>query len=143
MAPSRSQRACAGVTLIELLCVIGIIMVLAGLLLGPATRVLQRVRADKWGEETSIRLASIVEQLQKHFRGKEDFPSVTLDRIDSERLVGSFERSFLHDHRVTFTPFAGSDPDEKVVIKVEVQRGYFTDPGIQSATKGDITKLPE
>lgn len=37
----------AGLTLIELLCVIAIIMVLAGLLLGPASRVLRRVCADQ------------------------------------------------------------------------------------------------
>jgi type II secretory pathway pseudopilin PulG len=129
--------------LIELLCVIAIILVLAGLVLGPAARALHRVRADKWGEDSAVRLQTTVEQLQKHFQGKRDFAPVTLERIETEHLVGPAELDFLKDRRVTFIPFAGFDPDEKVVIRVELERGYLTESGLQTETKGAITSLPE
>jgi prepilin-type N-terminal cleavage/methylation domain-containing protein len=81
----------AGLTLIELLCVIAIIMVLAGLLLGPASRVLRRVCADQWAEESSVRLDAVVEQLQKCLQGRQDFPVVTLEWIEANHLVSAFE----------------------------------------------------
>ena len=143
MKPCGRQRIHAGLTLIEILCVIAIILVLAGLVLGPAGHALKRVRADKWGEDSTVRLRATVEQLQKHFRGRQDFPSVTLEAIEAGRLVGPAELDFLKDHRVTFIPFAGADPDEQIVIRVEVERGFLTEAGQQTTTKGDITKLPE
>lgn len=143
MMPCGHPRRHAGLTLIELLCVIAIILVLAGLVLGPAGHALRRVRADKWGEDSSVRLRATVEQLQKHFQGRKDFAPVTLEAIEARRLVGPLELDFLKDHRVTFIPFAGTDPDEQIVIRVELERGYLTEAGQQTTTKGDITKLPE
>ena len=133
----------AGLTIIELLCVIAIIMVLAGLLLGPAGRVLKRVRADKWSEESSTRLDGVVQQLQQCFRGKQDFPLVTLEWIEANHVVSAFELDFLKDRRVMFIPFSGSDPDEKVIIRVELDRGYLTDAGFLTETKGHIARAPE
>jgi prepilin-type N-terminal cleavage/methylation domain-containing protein len=143
MKPCGRRPIRAGLTLIELLCVIAIILVLAGLVLGPAGRALQRVRADKWGEDSSVRLQATVEQLRKHFQGRQDFAPVTLESIEAGRLVGPLELDFLKDHRVTFIPFAGADPDEQVVIRVKLERGYLTEPGQQTATKGEITEVPE
>lgn len=144
MTPSRGQRNQAGLTLIELLCVIAIILVLAGLVLGPAARALRRVRADKWAADAEIHLQATVEQLQQHFQGKADFAPVTLERIETEHLVGPLELNFLKDPRVTFTPFAGAESDEKVVIRVVLERGYLTDPGQETEkTKGEITQLPK
>ena len=143
MTSSRGQRIRAGLTLIELLCVIALILVLAALVLGPAARALHRVRADKWAEDAAVHLRATVGQLQKHFQGKRDFAPVTLERIEAERLVGPAELDFLKDRRVSFIPFAGSDPDEKVVIRVEMERGYLTESGIQTEVKGAITRMPE
>jgi prepilin-type N-terminal cleavage/methylation domain-containing protein len=137
------QRSRAGMTVIELLCVIAIILVLAGLLLGPASRILQRVRADQWANRAEIHLQETVEQLQKHCRARPDFPPLTLERIQSEKLLGSAELDFLKDRRVTFTPFAGLDSDDMIVIRVELQRGNWTEAGVLTRTKGDMAKLPQ
>lgn len=143
MTPFRGQRTHAGLTLLELLCVIAIILVLAGLVMRPAARALQRARADKWAADAEIRLQATVEQLQQHLQGKVDFAPVTLGRIEAEHMVGPLELKFLKDSRVTFTPFAGADPEEKVVIQVELQRGHWTDPGQATETKGAIVQLPK
>jgi len=135
----RGRRVQAGFTLLELLCVIAIIIVLAALVLGVAGRVLKRLRNDEWGNKAEVRLQATVDQLRKHFAGQQQFPPVTLETIQAGHLVGSFELDFLKDRRVTFVPFAASDPDEKVVISVAVERGFFTDPSTETATKGSIT----
>ncbi len=132
------RRAHAGLTLIELLCVIAIILVLAGLVLGVAGHVLNRLRNDEWGNKAETRLQATVEQLQKHFRGRQQFPPVTLQSIQAGGLVGSFELDFLKDRRVTFIPFSSADLDEKVVIRVVIERGFFTEETTETATKGAI-----
>ncbi len=129
--------------MLEMLCTIAIILVLAGLVLGPAGRVLRRVRADQWGELSYTRLDAAVEQLRRHLAGQPGFGVVTLERIETNRWVGPFEADFLRDRRVTFVPFADSDPDEKVVIRVQVDRGYWTDAEIRTRQKGDLTRLPQ
>lgn len=40
-------------------------------------------------------------------------------------------------------PFAGGDPDELVVIAVRLDRGFWTEPGLMTETKGTITAPPE
>jgi prepilin-type N-terminal cleavage/methylation domain-containing protein len=129
-----------GLTLIELLCVMAIISILATLLLGPAMRVLQKVRADDWADRAMADLQLTVTQLQAHFRGKVEFPEVTLEAIESIHLVQPAQLQFLKDPQVTFIPFAGSDPDDQVVIKVRLLKGFFTDASNVEATKGEITR---
>jgi prepilin-type N-terminal cleavage/methylation domain-containing protein len=143
MTPSHGQRIRTGFTLIELVCAIAIIMVLAGLVMGPAGRALQRVRADQWSEESTVRLRDTVDQLRKHFQGRHDFAPVTLAGIEAGHLVGAAELDFLKDRRVTFVPFEGSDPDEKTVIQIEWVRGFWTEAGLCTETKGAITRIPQ
>ena len=134
------QRARAGVTLLEILCAIAIIGILAGLLLGPVARALKRARAMQWAEDAGARLESTVQQLQKHFRGLDDFPLVTLDQLENQGMLGPYEIRFLKDRRVTFHPFAGSDPDDQVVILVRIEPGFLTEAGVLIETKERITK---
>jgi prepilin-type N-terminal cleavage/methylation domain-containing protein len=131
-----------GFSLIELLCVIAIIVVLASLLLGPAARVLQRVLADKWAEDAQTRLSETIHQLNQHFQGAETFPLVTLDWIESQGLLKSAELQFLKDPRVTFVPFAGSDPSEKIVIAVQLKRGFWNDSTVLTERKEAVTHMP-
>ena len=139
---NRNRLTC-GLTLLELLCVISIIAVLASILIGPADRVLQRVLADKWSEDAGILLAAVTEQLNQHFQGEQAFPLVTLERIEAEGLVKPAELRFLKDPRVTFVPFAGSDPDDKIVILVQLKRGFFTETNMLSHRKEAVTRVPK
>jgi len=91
-------------------------------------------------DEATTDLELTVTQLHTYFRGKVEFPEVTLDAIESMRLLRPAQLQFLKVPQVTFIPFAGSDPDEQVVIKVRLQKGFFTDPSNMEATKGEITR---
>jgi prepilin-type N-terminal cleavage/methylation domain-containing protein len=137
------NKAAHGLTLIELLCVIGIIVVLATMLLGPAGRILRRVLADQWSENAEMLLRATVQQLNQHFGGDSTFGLITLDRIESEGLLKPNELQFLKDPRVTFIPFSGTDPDEKIVISVQLKRGFWTDAGVLSEAKQAITHVPQ
>ena len=136
-------RPSAGFTLLELLCVIALITILAGLLLGPVSRALRRARAMKWGNEAPVLLDSTVSQLKKHFQGKTGFPPVTLKALETADLLEPSQLRFLKDRRVTYYPFAGNNPDGQIVIEVRLERGFLVEAGWLTATKGDITKLPE
>ncbi len=143
MTPFKGRRWTAGFTLIELLCTIALIMILAGLLLGPVSRALHRARAMKWGNEAPVLLDATVSQLRRHFQGQTGFPPVTLTILENAHLVDPAQLRFLKDRRVTYTAFAGSDPDGLVVILVRLEPGFLTEAGELTATKGDITKPPE
>ncbi len=132
-----------GLTLVELLCVISIITVLASLLLGPASRVLTRVRADQWCEQATISLEETVHQLNQHFQGLDEFPSVTLEQIQAQGLVKPAQLHFLKDRRVTFIPFKGSDPGDKIVIHVQIKRGFWTESSELVEHKESITRVPK
>jgi prepilin-type N-terminal cleavage/methylation domain-containing protein len=140
---SRSQcRLSSGFTLLELLCVISIIIVLASLLLGPALRVLGRVLADQWYDQASYHLAETVSQLNQHFQGADDFPPVTRASIEAEGLLKPAELQFLKDRRVSFVPFRGSDPGDKIVIYVRLRHGFLTEGNELFETKESITRVP-
>jgi len=130
-------------SLIEMLCVIVIIALLAGLILGPASRMLHRMRADKWENQSAVQLDAIVEQLRRQFQGKSDFPPVTLERLEREKLLNPYQMAFLKDSRVTFFSFSGTDPDDKVVIRVDLERGYLSQAGFRTECKKRITARPE
>ena len=132
-----------GVTLIELLCTMAIILVLAGLLLGPASRALRKVRADQWANRCSARLPDAVTHLRKHLERVPSYGLVTLQRIESNHWVGALELDFLRDRRVTFTPFTDSDPDDKIVIAVHMEAGNWSEGNIETRCKADLTKAPE
>ncbi len=68
---------------------------------------------------------------------------MTLEVLKTQNLIGRPELDFLQDRRVTFVPFAGADPDDKVVIVVRVEPGFLFTGGILSETKGRITNPPE
>jgi prepilin-type N-terminal cleavage/methylation domain-containing protein len=142
MKQLKAHRQSAGVTMLELLCVIALITILAGLLLGPVSQALRRARAMKWGYEAPALLESTVSQLRKHFQGKKDFPPVTLASLETGSLLDPSQLRFLKDRRVTFVPFAGADPDEQVVIEVRLGSGFLVEAGQLTATKGEITKPP-
>jgi prepilin-type N-terminal cleavage/methylation domain-containing protein len=139
MRTSGSGRAALrAFTLIELLCTIAIIAVLATLLLGSAGRVLKRIRADAWGDRASAELELVKGQLRQRFQGRTDFPTVTLEQLEAEGILQPPQVSFLHDSRVGFASFSGTDPAGLVVVVVQIPHGFFTDAGSRILTKGEI-----
>lgn len=132
-----------GVTLIELLCAMAIIAVLATMLLGPAGRALGKARAMQWNNRAEVLTGEITERLRAVFAGQKEFRRVTLADLERDGVIFSSHARFLRDSRVTFTPFAGSDPDELPVIQVRLQPGFLGGSGILMVDKGALTQDPK
>jgi prepilin-type N-terminal cleavage/methylation domain-containing protein len=136
----KSRRPPAGVTLIELLCAVAIIAVLATLLLGPAGRALGKARAMQWNDRAHSLTSEITDRLYGVFVGQKEFPRVTLADLEKDGLVTAAQAKFLRDDRVRFTPFAGSDPDDLPVIQVTFKPAFLDPGGTVQVTKGDLTR---
>lgn len=132
-----------GVTLIELLCAMAIVAVLATLLLGPASRALGNARAMQWADKAGFMTGEITARLNRVFAGQKEFSRVTLEKLEKDNLLTASQIRFLRDKRVQFYPFAGSDADGTVVIDVALKRGFLTDGGSITVTKGEITAEPK
>ena len=143
MIHRRANARTSGVTIIELMCVMGLITILAGILLGPVSRVMRKARAMEWGDQAPRLLNSTVQRLRTQFQGKKDFPVVTLAALEEGGLLDPSHQRFLRDRRVTFYPFAGSDPDAAVVVLVRIESGFLTEAGQLAATKGEIARPAE
>lgn len=140
MLPLGWAQRRTGFTLIELLCVMAIIGVLAGLLLGPAARILGNARAMQWGDRAQHQTAQIREQLHKVLAGQKEFDRLTLETLTAANWISSEQVRFLKDSRVKFTPFTGTDPDALKVIEVQIKAGFLTGREVLVVTKFDLTK---
>jgi prepilin-type N-terminal cleavage/methylation domain-containing protein len=136
----KARRPLEGVTLIELLCAVAIIAVLATLLLGPAGRALGKARAMQWNDRAHALTGEITDRLHGVFVGQKEFQRVTLADLERDGLVTTAQARFLRDDRVRFTAFAGSDPDELPVIQVTFKPAFLDPGGTVQVTKGDLTR---
>lgn len=132
-----------GVTLIELLCAMAIVAVLATLLLGPASKALGKARAMQWADKAGFMTGEITVRLNQIFAGQKEFTRVTLEKLAADNLLTESQVRFLRDQRVRFTPFAGNDPDSLAVIHVTLKPGFLTDGGAITVSKGEITAEPK
>jgi prepilin-type N-terminal cleavage/methylation domain-containing protein len=132
---SRSRR---GVTLIELLCVIGIIAVLAGLLLGPVGRAMRNARNMQWADQAGARAEAVTQQLRTFLGDRQDFPTLTLESLEGLNVFQPAEKKFLHDPRVKFYPITGSDPDEAIFLSVRLESGFLTPAGSMDYNRGSL-----
>ncbi len=137
------RAPCRAFTLIELLCTIAIIAVLASLLLGASGRVLKRMRAAEWGDKAPVQLDLVREKLRKRFQGLDAFPTVTLEKLEADGVLQPTQIRFLNDKRVAYVPFSGVDPTNLVVVAVRIDSGFFTDRATLVLTKGEIVEPPQ
>lgn len=117
-----------------------IIAVLAGLLLGPAARILGNARAMQWADRATHETAQIQVQLHKVLAGQKGFQRLNIEGLAAANWITASQARFLRDSRVKFTPFAGPDPDTLPVIEVQIKAGFLTSAEVLVVTKADLTK---
>lgn len=133
-----ARRQC-GLTLIELLCVIAIIGILASLLLGPASRAMSRARDADWANKAYHQIELLVNSLQAHYQTRAVTKRLTPQELFDQGVIDEIQLGFLKDRRVRFVPFASADPDDLVVLQVQIPKSFLNDSTTERVLKVRIT----
>lgn len=118
---SRFGRA-LGVTLIELLAVIGIIMVLASLLLGPVHRAYARAKAMDWEGKGTFGKAS--EQLRRFHLNVNTYPVLSPAQLHEMKAIDDDVFAFLRFGYVDYFPFSSESPPEALILRFAPAKHY-------------------
>ena len=131
--PHRTRR---GFTLIELMCVLTIIAILVGLMLGPISRAYGKAKRLQWEMEAGTFVDRFHERLSERFGklGPEvKYPALTAQQLYQARIISSDLLRFLQDKRVEFLPFSSDTPDETVILAVKLSKNRWL-----SLSKSDL-----
>jgi prepilin-type N-terminal cleavage/methylation domain-containing protein len=120
-----------GFSLIELLCVMAIISILASMLLGAAGRAYQRAKRFAGEMDGPAYLDEVRTKVARYAQAHPTFPELSITTLARECQLSSRCVAFLRSREVIYVPFSSADPDEKVVIvqivgagKAAEARGY-------------------
>jgi prepilin-type N-terminal cleavage/methylation domain-containing protein len=113
--PRRGQR---GFSLIELMCVIAIILILVGLMMGPILRAYKKAKNFGWENDAHALTDRFTEKMRQHFGEAPEYPALTVEQLYEGGLIDNGLRTFLRDKRVKYFPFSSKSPDETVILQV-------------------------
>ncbi len=126
------MRRKAAFTLMEMLCVITIILILIGLMLGPISRAYRKAKNFGW-ENDGYQLADrFTDRMRQHFGSAAEYPALTVDQLYEGGLIDSGLRSFLKDKRVQFVPFSSKTPENAMILHVRRGSRWWCRAGICS-----------
>jgi prepilin-type N-terminal cleavage/methylation domain-containing protein len=136
----RQRGATIGVTLIELMCVIAIIAILASLLLPAVASAYSRVKgmAEEWD---APEVANMLRHESRNYcaaHPRYNFDSKS-DFADKCALAPKC-RDWVEASRTEFVPFSYLDPTNTIVLSVHIGRRHAT---LYAFTKEDLSVRPQ
>jgi prepilin-type N-terminal cleavage/methylation domain-containing protein len=125
-----------GVTLIELLCVIAIIAILASMLLPTVSHVYRRAKAMSEEIEEPAIAELLRHEVRNYCAGHMQYQFDTKADLENKCRLAPKCRQWIDASATVFVPFNNLDSTNKVVVSFHYGRKYaYTD----DFTKGDLT----
>ena len=113
------RKSKCGVTLVELLVVIGIIGILASLLLGAVFKAHTYAKDKTWRIEAYNFCDYIQEHLRRYYQSQTNYPALTADQLHQQGVFDDRIMDFLSCSHVQFIPFSSSDQDDKIILRID------------------------
>jgi prepilin-type N-terminal cleavage/methylation domain-containing protein len=127
------RRKQSGFSLIELMCVIAIILILVGLMLGPIMRAYRKAKNFGWENDSYQLFDRFADKMKQHFGSAPEYPAFTADALYEGGFIDAGLRNFLRDKRVQYFPFSSKSLDEAVILRVNIAKN-----SAYALQKGDL-----
>lgn len=129
-----------GVTLIELLCVMAIIAILASLLLPTVLRVYIRIKGAADEIEAPGVALMLLTETRAYCAAHPKYAFTSKHDFADQCVLAPKCRAWIQAPRTEFAPFSYLDPTNKLVLSVHLGPKHAT---LYTFTKGDLSVHPE
>jgi prepilin-type N-terminal cleavage/methylation domain-containing protein len=138
----RSARRRRGFSLIELLCVMAIIGILVGLMMGPIGRAFRKARGFKAEMETPAHVERLTDGMRKFAAAHSAWSCPDLEALLTFAKPGGPTERWIKGAQATLVPFRHDTPVDAIVLTLDLPAGSSDKVLRYAFTKGDLTIAP-
>ncbi len=124
-----------GVSVVELLCVVTIIFILASLLLGPVLKAYRKAKNFAAEVDGGSYVQMTVKRLRTFHQTHASYPPLTAKYLHEQGVFDSRFMQYLREKQMVYFPFSSTDSDTNQIIWYDITR-----TGYNAVLKSDVTQ---